>query len=116
MDERPVRVPIADGNAASRKGLRALLALCPEIAIAGEADDGREAVRLAAEYRPDVVLIDAQMPGIDGIEATRRIKVRAPQTRVVAMYAAYRAKAVTAGADALVRKTDPPELLIAAIL
>ncbi|MBN1583703.1 MAG: response regulator transcription factor [Anaerolineae bacterium] len=112
MDERPVRVLIADGNTASRKGLR------PEIAIAGEADEGQEAVRLTAEQRPDVVVIDAQMPGIDGIEAVRRIKACTPQTRVVvvAMYAAYRGKAAAAGADAFVHKTDPPERLIAAIL
>jgi hypothetical protein len=72
------RVLIADDRPRSRSGLRALLDLRPEIAVVGEAADGREAVRLAEELRPDVVLMDVKMPVMDGLQATRIIKERWP--------------------------------------
>jgi YesN/AraC family two-component response regulator len=64
------RVLIADDRPRSRRGLKAVLALRPEIEIVGEAADGQEAVRLVAECHPDVVLMDARMPVMDGVEAT----------------------------------------------
>jgi DNA-binding NarL/FixJ family response regulator len=111
------RVLIADDNARSRNGLRALLTTCLEVAIVGEASDGREAVRLVEERHPDVVVMDAQMPAMDGLAATREIKKQWPDTRVVVltMYGSHQAEAVSAGADVFLVKGCPPEDLLEAI-
>jgi DNA-binding NarL/FixJ family response regulator len=71
----PVRVLIAYGDTLARAGLVALLDLDPEIAVAGSASDGDEAVAMAGEIRPDVLLIDMALPGLDAVEVTRRIVV-----------------------------------------
>jgi len=112
-----MRVLIADDRPRSRSGLRAVLALRPEIEIVGEAADGQEALRLVEEHRPDVVLMDARMPMMDGLEATRLIKERWSEIRVVVLsiHAAYRADAVAAGADAFLVKGCPARELLAAI-
>jgi DNA-binding NarL/FixJ family response regulator len=68
-----IEVLLADDQAVLRAGLRALLEVEPDMAVVGEGDDGADAVRLAAELRSDVVLMDIRMPGIDGLKATRRI-------------------------------------------
>jgi len=111
------RVLIADDRPRSRSGLRAVLALRPEIEIVGEAADGQEAVRLVTECRPHVVLMDARMPVLDGVEATRLIKARWPEIRVVVLtiHAAYRAAALAAGADAFLIKGCPAADLLRAI-
>jgi DNA-binding NarL/FixJ family response regulator len=97
--------------------LRALLATWPEVEVVGEASDGQEAVRLVEECRPNVVLMDARMPGMDGLEATRLIKDGRPEVKVVVltMYATYRADALAAGADAFLLKGCPAEELLEAI-
>jgi DNA-binding NarL/FixJ family response regulator len=112
------KVLIADDNVPARIGLRALLALWPEIEVVGEAADGLEAVQMARDRQPDVVLMDVRMPAMDGLEATRQIKGRWPQVRVVvvSMYASHRAEALAAGADAFRVKGCPPGELLAAIL
>ena len=68
-----IRILVVDDHALFREGLRALLAAFPDIAVVGEAADGEEAIAQAERLQPDVVLMDVAMPGIDGIEATRRI-------------------------------------------
>ena len=79
----PVRVLIADDHPLFRSGLRALLGAVPDMAVAGEATTGEEAVALATELQPDVVLMDLQMPGISGIEATRRVLDQSPRIGVL---------------------------------
>jgi DNA-binding NarL/FixJ family response regulator len=116
--EQPTRVLIADDRPRSRSGLRAVLALRPEIEIVGEAADGQEALRLVEECRPDVVLMDARMPVMDGVEGTRLIKERWPKIRVVVLtiHASYRADALAAGADQFLIKGCPVVDLMKAIL
>jgi DNA-binding NarL/FixJ family response regulator len=79
----PVCVLIADDHPLFRDGLRALLASAPGVELVGEATTGEEAVSLAAELQPDVVVMDVQMPGIGGIEATRRIIRDGPHIRIL---------------------------------
>jgi NarL family two-component system response regulator LiaR len=80
-----IRILIADDHAVVRQGLRTFLSLDPEIEIVGEAEDGAEAVRLAHEARPDVVLMDLLMPEMDGIAATQIIRRELPDTEVIAL-------------------------------
>ena len=113
----PKRILIADDKRPARKGLHALLSLCPQVEVIGEAVDGQDAVNLVAERHPDVVLMDMRMPVMDGLEATRRIKSQTPGVRVVVLtlHAEYQAEALTAGADAFLVKGGPPEALWTAI-
>jgi len=74
---------IADDHPVFRDGIRALLEVTPDIEVAGEATTGEEAVALAEQYRPDVILMDVQMPGLNGIEATQRIVANQPDVRVL---------------------------------
>jgi DNA-binding NarL/FixJ family response regulator len=101
--ESAVRVLIADDQALFREALAILLEVQPEIEVVGEAGNGEQAVRLAAELRPDVVLMDLRMPVLDGIAATTRLRVEQPGVRVLALttfdddedvFAALRAGAV----------------------
>jgi DNA-binding NarL/FixJ family response regulator len=79
----PVRVLIADDHPVFRDGLASLLAPLPQIEVVGTAADGLEAVALAARLEPDVAVMDIAMPGLDGIEATRRVVAAQPGTRVL---------------------------------
>ena len=109
-----MRVLIADDRSRARQGLRALLATQQGIEVVGDAQDGREALGLVETLRPDAVLMDARMPAMDGLTATRAIKERWPEVRVIVltMYGSLRAAAVAAGADAfLIKGCRPDELL-----
>lgn len=112
------RVLIADDNVRARLGLCVLLGLRPEIEVVGEAADGLEAVAMVRDRHPDIVLMDTRMPLLDGLEATRQIKARWPQKRIIltSMVASHRAQALAAGADVFLVKGSPTEELLAAIL
>ncbi len=116
--EPRIRVMIVDDRRFSRDGLQALLATTPEVEVIGEAVNGSEAVRLAEQFRPDVVLMDIRMPKMNGIEATRHIKSGRPETRVIllTMYADHRTEAMDAGADVFLLKGCPAEQLLSSIL
>lgn len=81
----PIRIVIADDHSVVRQGLKMFLGLDPELEIIGEAADGAEAVRLARELKPDVVLMDMLMPVMDGIAATQAIRSELPDTEVIAL-------------------------------
>ena len=80
-----IRILLADDHAVVRHGFRMILEAQPDMEIAGEAGNGREAVRLAEELKPDIVVMDVAMPELNGIEATRRLAAALPHTRVVAL-------------------------------
>lgn len=116
MNER-VRVLITDDQQPTRQGLIALLSFAPLIEIVGEAVNGQEAVRMAGEHHPDVVIMDVKMPVMDGFQATRLIKARWPEIRVIALsiYPAYRTELLKAGADAFLLKGCTAKTLETAI-
>jgi len=78
-----ITVMIVDDHEMVRKGAKGYLEAQPEIAVVAEAESGEEAVRLAREYIPDVVLMDLVMPGMDGVEATRKVKDISPRTQII---------------------------------
>lgn len=112
--QKPIRVLIVDDQPRARKSLKALLSTWSEIGEMYEASDGREAVQFVKEHRPDVVLMDARMPKIDGLKATVQIKALRPQVKVVvlSMYLEYHAEALAAGADAFIGKAEAPARLL----
>jgi len=76
-------VVLADDHPLVRQGLRAVFESLDDMEVVAEADNGEDAVRLCVEHRPDVVLMDLQMPGLHGLEATRQVRTRAPETAVL---------------------------------
>jgi DNA-binding NarL/FixJ family response regulator len=108
-----IRVLIADDHAVLRAGLEQMLATAEDLELVGSAADGEEAVRLAAEGSPDVVLMDLSMPGVDGIEATRRIVADRPQTQIVILTTFSDRerilRALDSGAVGYLLKDAPPE-------
>ncbi|UCC64901.1 MAG: response regulator transcription factor, partial [Anaerolineae bacterium] len=79
----PIRVLLVDDQQLMREGLRILLELEPDLQIVGEAGDGQAALEVYANLQPDVVLMDVRMPGMDGVEATWRLRERWPKARVI---------------------------------
>lgn len=115
---QPKRVFIVDDQPSALKGLKAILAFYPEILVVGQAVNGQEAVWLIAQQQPDVVVMDLQMPVMDGVEATRQIKRHWPAIKVIVLtvQATRRAEAFDAGADHFLLKGNGPEALQLAIL
>jgi len=92
-----VRVLLADDNAQFRSVLRRLLERDPEIDVVAEASNGAEAVQLAEALRPDVVLMDVSMPGLDGVEATYELKARCPDLTVLMLSIGNKEQEIQAG-------------------
>jgi len=119
MNETCIRVLIADDHTIVRKGLRALLSTKDDITVVGEAGDGLAAVEQAQALRPDIILMDITMPGIDGVEATRRILAHQPHARILVLTSFSTDDkvfpALRAGAQGYLLKDSEPEELVSAI-
>lgn len=111
-----LRLVLADDEAMMRAGLCAILSAAPGIEVVGEAGDGAAAVALVAEHRPDIALLDVQMPGTDGLAATEVIAREHPGTAVVILTTfsedAYIARALSGGASGFVLKSGDPRQLV----
>jgi DNA-binding NarL/FixJ family response regulator len=114
-----IRVLLVDDHALVRQGVRQFLEDADDIMVVGEGADGEQALRLAEQLQPDVVLLDIQMPGMSGIEALRRLKARQPETRVLILTAydedPYVFASLRAGANGYVLKTADVEELLRAV-
>jgi two-component system, NarL family, response regulator NreC len=114
-----IRILLADDHALVRHGFRMILAAQPDMEIAGEAGNGREAVELAERLKPDVVVMDVTMPELNGIEATRRLIELSPRTRVLALSMhkdnVYVREILRAGARGYLLKDSADADLIAAV-
>jgi NarL family two-component system response regulator LiaR len=117
--ERPIRVLLVDDHAIVRKGLAALIDQEAGIEVVGEAEDGERAVQLVGRLRPDVVLMDLEMPGIGGTEATRRISESQPDVSIVVLTSHAAEEdvfpALKAGAAGYLLKHSAPDDVLQAI-
>jgi two-component system, NarL family, response regulator NreC len=114
-----IRILIADDHGIVRKGLRLQLEANPQFEVVGEAVDGRDALRLAAEFNPDVVILDISMPNLNGIEAAAHLSKRNPQLGVIilSMYSdeTYLTRALAAGAKGYLLKDNADVDLVRAV-
>jgi len=114
-----VRVMVVDDNDLIRAGLVTVLRSDPDVEVVAESSDGPAGVRAALEHRPDVVLMDVEMPGGDGLTATARLVERLPETRVLILTMfdldEYVHEALRAGAAGFLLKTTDPRALVAAV-
>jgi DNA-binding NarL/FixJ family response regulator len=114
-----IRVLLADDHILVRQGIRQFLEQAPGIEVVAEADNGAAAVRLTETTKPDVAVLDINMPQVTGVEATRRIKQHFPRTRVLILTAydddPYIRALLQAGADGYVLKTAKAEALVQAV-
>src|SRR5207248_11130273 len=85
MPGEPLRILLVDDHPLVRNGLRTLLTSLPDVVVAGEAANGEEAIVLATELKPDIILMDLHMPGLNGIEATRRIVQASPRIGILVL-------------------------------
>lgn len=114
-----ITVLLVDDHAVVRQGVEAFLSTQPDIAVAGQAASGGEALRLAAELAPDVVLMDLKMPEMDGVEATRRLKQISPRTQVIVLTSYHDDEhifpAIRAGALSYLLKDAGPKEIATAV-
>jgi DNA-binding NarL/FixJ family response regulator len=114
-----LRILIADDHDIVRRGLKALLSLRPDWVVCGEATTGREAVALAEQRRPDIVVMDIGMPGLNGLEAARKIRKALPKTQVMILSVHYSSElvrgVVDSGAHAYLLKSDADSDLLIAV-
>lgn len=117
--ERIIRVLVADDHAIVRAGVRMLLEAQDDMRVVGEAADGREALRLAHELCPDIVVMDLAMPGMTGLEATKEVLRRTPSTRILVLTMhgtdEYFFKLLEAGASGYLLKEAAPSDLVSAV-
>lgn len=109
MESDEIRVIIADDQVSTRRGIKALLAFEPRIAIIGEASNGKEVIQLVGEMQPNLVLMDVQMPVLDGLKATLTIKSAWPEVKIIVytMFPGYQDEAYRVGADFFLIKGSP---------
>ena len=116
---RAIRIAIVDDQTLIREGLAALLALIPDLEVVGMAADGLSGVDLVMEQKPDVVLMDVRMPGMNGVAAAREIHARCPHTRIIMLTTfdndEYVFAALQVGASGYLLKNADPEYLAVAI-
>jgi two-component system, NarL family, response regulator NreC len=116
---RTLRILLADDHKVVRQGTRALLSTIPEWEIVGEADNGRDAVSMTAELKPDIVILDIGMPELNGLDATRQIKRKLPETEVLIFTGQETEELVhdvfDSGARSYIMKTDAADHLIDAL-
>src|SRR2546421_440649 len=114
-----IRILLADDHAVVRQGFKMILGAQTDMEIVGEAGNGREAVELAGELRPDVVVMDVAMPELNGIEATRRLVAAHPHARVLALSmhkdSVYVREVLRAGARGYLLKDAPAGDLVSAV-
>ncbi|HEX9032097.1 MAG TPA: response regulator transcription factor [Streptosporangiaceae bacterium] len=117
--DRPLRLLVADDQAVVRMGFTAMLDSQPDMAVVATAQDGQQAVRLARQFEPDVVLMDIRMPVLDGIEATRQLRAAQPAPKVLVLTTFdlddYVYDALRAGASGFLLKDATPEEILAAV-
>ncbi len=114
-----IRVLLVDDQALFREALHTLLSVQPGLEVVGEAGDGKTALRMALDLKPDVVLMDLQMPILDGVAATRQLQVELPQARVIVLTTfdddEYVFEGLRAGAIGYLLKDAPSQKLVEAI-
>jgi DNA-binding NarL/FixJ family response regulator len=115
----PIRVVLVEDNEVFREALELLLGLRDDIAVVASVPDGTDAAAAAAEFTPDVVLMDYRLPGLDGVQATRAVREAAPETAVVCLTASAnlreRDALIEAGAVDCLRKDQGLEAIVEAI-
>jgi two-component system response regulator NreC len=118
-DRKPLRVVLADDHITVRHGLKLLIDGQPDMIVVGEASDGAAAVQLALDIRPDIIVMDVSMPGMNGLVATQKLRKAMPAIKVVTLTRhaddAYLQELLRAGASAYVLKQSPPSELLQAI-
>ncbi len=119
MENVTIRVVLADDEMMIRAGVKAILGTEPSIEVVAEGANGHEAVELVRSHRPDVVLLDIRMPGLDGLAAAAEIRKVRPETAIVMLTTfgedAYVARALSSGANGFLLKASDPRELIAAV-
>lgn len=116
MMEKPIKVMLVDDHPLFRAGLKQLLDMQEDMNVVGEAEDGTEVVERALAIKPDVVVMDIKMPGVGGIEATRRLKQALPQVKIIVLTVSeedhHLFEALKGGAEGYLLKSIKPERLL----